>query len=114
MFTTFCIVKIKIHLFSDINIIHDKDTDYSYLWSKLNTTDVSQYSPTMTEKVMFMAIDLDQIECGTKSGYIMILDSNNFSLSHALRWSIFDARNLMKYFQVSFSCEPFLLFKQNN
>jgi len=50
-----------------------------------------------------MAIELDQVEYGTKPGYRMVLDSNNFSLRHALRWSLTNARNLMTYVQVSLS-----------
>lgn len=48
-----------------------------------------------------MAIELDQIENGTKPGYIMVLDSNHFSLSHALRYSLSNARSLMLYVQVT-------------
>lgn len=81
------------------NIIHDEDTGYSYIWSQLKITDASQYYPTVAAKINFMIIDLDQIEYGTRLGYRMVLDSNNFSISHALRWSIFNAKNLMTYVQ---------------
>ncbi|XP_025419199.1 alpha-tocopherol transfer protein-like isoform X2 [Sipha flava] len=83
----------------NINIIPDEDTRYSYIWSQLKIVDSSQYYPTVATKLTFMAIELDQIECGTKPGYIMVLDSNRFGLSHALRYSLSNARNLMTYVQ---------------
>lgn len=87
-------------MFSNFNIIHDEDTGYSYIWSRLKITDASQYYPTIAAKINFMLIDLDQTEFGTKPGYRMVLDSNHFGLSHALRWSIFNAKNAMTYVQV--------------
>lgn len=90
----------QINLFRNINIIPDEDTGYSYIWSQLKIVDSSQYYPTVATKITFMAIELDQIECGTKPGYIMVLDSNRFGLSHALRYSLSNARNLMTYVQV--------------
>lgn len=111
MFLTFNTVIIKSNFFSNINLIHNEDTGYSYIWAKINIPDVSQYFPTITVKVLFMVIDLDQIEWGTKMGYRLLLDSNNFSLSHALRWSILDTRNLIKYFQVRLNCVPIVFFK---
>jgi len=91
--------------------MHDEDTGYSYIWVKINIPDVSQYFPTVILKVLFMVIDLDQIEWGTKLGYKLLLDSNNLSLSHVLRWSIFDVRNLIKYVQVRLKCVPIVFFK---
>lgn len=85
-----------------MNIIPDEDTHYSYIWSQLNILDASQYYPTVATKLNFMAIELDQIEYGTKPGYRMVLDSKNFSLSHALRYSLSNTRNLMTYVQVKF------------
>lgn len=95
---------IKICLFSNINIIPDEENCYSYIWSQLKIVDASQYYPTVASKLTFMAIELDQVECGTKSGYRMVLDSNHFSFSHALRYSLSNARNLMLYVQVKFDC----------
>lgn len=89
-------------MFSHINIIPDEDTSYSYIWSQLKITDASQYYPTVATKLTFMAIELDQVENGTKPGYRMVLDSNHFGLSHALRYSLSNARNLMTYVQVKF------------
>lgn len=86
-----------------MNIIPDEDSGHSYLWSQLKIEDASQYYPTVASKITFMAIELDQIECGTKPGYRMVLDSNHFSLSHALRYSLSNARNLMTYVQVKFN-----------
>jgi len=83
-----------------MNIIPDEENHYSYIWSKLKIFDAAQYYPTVAAKLTFMAIELDQVECGTKSGYRIVLDSSNFSLSHALRYSISNARNLMLYVQV--------------
>lgn len=90
-------------MFSNINIIPDEDTRYSYIWSQLKIVDSSQYYPTVATKLTFMAIELDQIEYGTKPGYIMVLDSSRFGLSHALRYSLSNARNLMTYVQVTFN-----------
>uniref|UniRef100_A0A2S2NRE2 Alpha-tocopherol transfer protein-like n=1 Tax=Schizaphis graminum TaxID=13262 RepID=A0A2S2NRE2_SCHGA len=70
--------------------------------------DASQYYPTVASKLTFMAIELDQVEYGTKSGYRMVLDSNHFSLSHALRYSLANARNLMLYVQEG---TPFVIDK---
>lgn len=58
-----------------------------------------------------MAIDLDQVEHGTKPGYRMCIDSNHFSLSHALRWSLSNARHLMTYVQVCFNFYVYLCSK---
>lgn len=90
-------------MFSNINIIPDEDTRYSYIWSQLKILDASQYYPTVATKVTFMAIELDQMENGTKPGYRMVLDSNHFGLSHALRYSLSNARHLMTYVQVKFN-----------
>lgn len=90
-------------MFSHININLDEDTSYSYIWSQLKITDASQYYPTVATKLAFMAIELDQVENGTKPGYRMVLDSNHFGLSHALRYSLSNARNLMTYVQVKFN-----------
>lgn len=88
-------------MFSNINIIPEEDSRYSYIWSQLKIIDASQYYPSVATKITFMAIELDQIENGTKPGYIMVLDSNHFSLSHALRYSLSNARSLMSYVQVT-------------
>lgn len=92
----------------NINIIPDEENRYSYIWSQLKIVDASQYYPTVASKLTFMAIELDQVECGTKSGYRMVLDSNHFSLSHALRYSLSNARNLMLYVQEG---TPFVIDK---
>lgn len=86
-----------------MNIIPDENTGHSYFWSQLKILDAAQYYPTVASKITFMAIELDQVENGTKPGYRMVLDSNHFGLSHALRYSLSNARNLMTYVQVKFN-----------
>lgn len=78
----------------------DEDTGYSYIWSKLKVTDPAQYYPKVATKALFMAIELDQLEHGTRPGYRLMLDSDNFGVSHALRYSLTNTRNLMSYVQV--------------
>lgn len=92
---------IQNYFFRNFNIIPDKDSGYSYIWSNLNNYDASQYYPTVGTKLLFMAIDLDQTENGTKTGYKLILDANHFGLSHALRFSISHAKHLMTFVQVN-------------
>ncbi|XP_025204929.1 alpha-tocopherol transfer protein-like [Melanaphis sacchari] len=92
----------------NINIIPDEENRYGYIWSQLKIMDASEYYPTVASKLTFMAIELDQIEHGTKSGYRMVLDSNNFGLSHALRYSLSNARHLMLYVQEG---TPFVIDK---
>lgn len=96
----FKLIIFKINKFSNINIIPDEDTSYSYIWSKLKILDASQYYPTVATKLSFMVIELDQIIYGTKPGYRIVLDSKDFNLSHALRYSLSNTRNLMTYVQV--------------
>lgn len=100
----------KINVFnSNISVLTDDDTNYSYIWSGLKISDASQYYPTVAAKLTFMAIELDQMENGTRPGYRMVIDSNQFGLSHALRYSLSLAKNLMTYVQVRYN---FFLYKQ--
>jgi len=92
----------------NFNILTDENTGYCYIWSQLKILDASQYYPIQSTKITFMAIELDQVKYGTKPGYRMVLDSNNFSVRHALRWSLTNARNLMTYVQEG---TPFVIDK---
>lgn len=102
MFNIFRAKLIELNSFdSNININSDDEFNYTYIWWAIKNGDASQYYPTVVAKLTFMAIELDQVECGTKTGYILILDSNRFGLSHALRYSLSLAKNLMSYVQVN-------------
>ncbi|XP_050430365.1 retinol-binding protein pinta-like [Adelges cooleyi] len=90
----------------NINILEDEVERYSYIWTSLKIGDASQYYPNVAAKLTFMAIELKQVEKGTMPGYRILIDSRKFGLSHALRYSLSNAKNLMTYVQ---EATPFII-----
>ncbi|XP_065223523.1 retinol-binding protein pinta-like [Planococcus citri] len=84
------------------SVIHGKDNlGRRILWSKLLDTDPQLYFPTIATKVMYMVLDVDQVENGTVPGYTLVLDGKGFSFSHAMRCSFTNGRQVVAYVQTA-------------